>query len=216
MPQQRGAAALAPAAPLRAENCRWRRTAAAPSLRRRFGCTLAPDRPVVCRPDARRSDEPLGIFALLLAAWFGWRQRRAVKPGAAGVAAAIGAVVCLALAAPPPPLRCMRRHGSACFRWRSVSGAPRGVAALMFLSLPLVASLHPTSATRCAPLRRRAAALLRLTRIGVSASGAVLDWRGTSVAVDAPCSGVRMLWSASPSPPPSPLARDSASPKRCS
>lgn len=77
------------------------------------------------------------------------------------------------------------------FRWRnSVSQA-----ALLGLSLPVVATVQFYLGF---PLRVLAAEVsvlvLRVLRFAVTREGTLLHWRGETILVDAPCSGVRMLW----------------------
>jgi exosortase/archaeosortase family protein len=67
--------------------------------------------------------------------------------------------------------------------------------AMLPLSLPVVATLQfylgfPLRVATAAA----AAALVRMTGFPVVREGTALDWGGTLVLVDAPCSGVRMLW----------------------
>lgn len=147
------------------------------------------------------SDDPLGVFALLTAAAFlprtGWRTP--VAPGAAlgatlclaayvagfdhlpALGRAILAVLAIALVLPRDPVRPF---------------LPR--AALLLLSLPVIATLqfylgYPLRAatTWCA------AGVLTLGGLPVSAHGTVLAWAGEEILVDAPCSGIRMLWTTS-------------------
>lgn len=150
---------------------------------------------------ADRSDEPLGVLALLTAVAFlprrGWREAlggRAVAGAAAALAVYIvvfdhvpalvrGALAVLALACVLP-------------RDRTRPWLPR--IALLLLSLPLIATLQfylgfPLRAltTWCA------AHLLALGGHAVEAQGTVLRWAGEEILVDAPCSGIRMLWTAS-------------------
>ncbi len=72
-----------------------------------------------------------------------------------------------------------------------------GLAALALLALPLLPILRFHLGF---PLRvvaaSLAAALLRLEGLAVARVGTALDWNGTLVGVDAPCSGIRMLWAA--------------------
>ena len=70
-----------------------------------------------------------------------------------------------------------------------------GIWGLLLLSLPVMDSLqffvgYPLRALVAA----LAAALLRLGGLAVAPQGAALRWGETLVAVDAPCSGIRMLW----------------------
>ena len=74
--------------------------------------------------------------------------------------------------------------------------SPRlGVCGLLALSLPVIPSLqfylgYPMRAL----LAGVAAPLLRLSGFAVAREGACLDWAGRLIWVDAPCGGIRMLW----------------------
>ena len=69
--------------------------------------------------------------------------------------------------------------------------------ALLMLALPLTATWQFYLGY---PLRVAAgalsAAMLQLNGIAVVREGALLDWSGRIVSIDAPCSGVKMLWAA--------------------
>jgi exosortase/archaeosortase family protein len=71
-----------------------------------------------------------------------------------------------------------------------------GVLGLLLLALPLISSLQFFCGY---PLRfltaALAAQLIQLTGFDVSATGTILSWLGEFIVVDAPCSGIRMLWS---------------------
>lgn len=70
-----------------------------------------------------------------------------------------------------------------------------GLLGLLYLSLPVIPSLQFYGGY---PLRVFVAAatapLLRLGGFNVVREGACLDWGGQLIWIDAPCSGVRMLW----------------------
>jgi exosortase/archaeosortase family protein len=70
-----------------------------------------------------------------------------------------------------------------------------GVLGLLYLSLPLMPSLQFYGGY---PLRILVAAvtapILRLAGFAVVQQGACLDWAGHQIWIDAPCSGIRMLW----------------------
>src|SRR5262245_27212827 len=70
-----------------------------------------------------------------------------------------------------------------------------GLLGLLTLSLPLIASLQYFLGY---PLRllvaMLAAPLLRLNGFAVLREGTALTWAGNPVEIDAPCSGVKMLW----------------------
>ena len=72
-----------------------------------------------------------------------------------------------------------------------------GVAGLLLLALPVIPSLQFVLGY---PLRVAvgclAAPLLNLSGFAVVREGAGLNWGGELIAIDAPCSGVRMLWAA--------------------
>ncbi|MBE2213682.1 MAG: archaeosortase/exosortase family protein [Opitutaceae bacterium] len=144
------------------------------------------------------SDEPLGLIALLTAAAFlprrGWR-------GPIGTRALIGAIAALAFHLVgfehlPALVRAALAVGAiVCVLPRDPARSPLPLIALLLLSLPLIATLqfylgYPLRAvtTWCA------AHLLALGGQAVAAHGTVLQWAGEEVLVDAPCSGIRMLW----------------------
>lgn len=102
---------------------------------------------------------------------------------AAGVAPIVAALLAaLALAALASAWRLGRRMDAA-------------LLALCVLSLPIAASLQ----FYCGyPLRILAGsltvAMLRMNGIAVAREGAMLAWNDQLIAIDAPCSGVKMLW----------------------
>jgi exosortase/archaeosortase family protein len=70
-----------------------------------------------------------------------------------------------------------------------------GVWGLLLLALPVVASLQfylgfPMRAV----VARLAAPMLQLNGFAVTPEGASLNWNGDLILIDAPCSGVKMLW----------------------
>jgi exosortase/archaeosortase family protein len=72
---------------------------------------------------------------------------------------------------------------------------PLALWGLLLLSLPLIASFNFYFGY---PLRALAgsatAALLQMNGFSVVREGTLLTWNGNTIAVDAPCSGVKMLW----------------------
>jgi len=143
------------------------------------------------------SDEPWGLAALAAALWFAPRRGWA-EPLSTGrlltFCALIGGYV--ATYALLPPL------GHALFFVTMLSVAlsrrdkfPLAWWALLVLSLPLVATLQFYLGY---PLRLAATAcclpLLWLGGLHVTAEGTALHWAGETVIVDAPCSGIQMLW----------------------
>ena len=81
---------------------------------------------------------------------------------------------------------------SACLLGRRLDPA---LAALCLLALPVAASLQFYFGY---PLRvvagTMSAALLRMQGLAVVREGALLAWNGQLIAIDAPCSGFKMLW----------------------
>jgi len=147
------------------------------------------------------SDEPLGPLALGLALWlvFGRRHSFRAEPSPAPLLAAALLTLAQALAVDLPPLARgllgMTALGCylAAYLPRPATAAP--LWALLALSLPLVASLQFYAGY---PLRlfaaEGAALLLRAGGWPVLAEGAGLRAGGQLVLVDAPCSGIHMLW----------------------
>lgn len=70
-----------------------------------------------------------------------------------------------------------------------------GLAGLLLLSLPVISSMQFYLGY---PLRllvaRLAVPLLQMNGLDVSYAGTCLSWNGSLISIDAPCSGIRMLW----------------------
>lgn len=150
------------------------------------------------------SDEPWGIAALVAALLLTWPKRDALILrtddrllwAAALLTFAYAAAVLFAL----PLVRAALAMAALACSWVSIAGlrsklAP--VVALFALSLPVIASLqfflgYPLRAITTAG----SALTLGLVGFDVERSGTALLWQGHTVLVDAPCSGVRMLWTA--------------------
>jgi exosortase len=83
----------------------------------------------------------------------------------------------------------------ATLRWQRNSSRPWLGLALLLLGVPALSQVEELIG---APLRltvaEAAAALLRSSGLSVEAEGTRLAWAGGAVDVDAPCSGLRMLW----------------------
>jgi len=150
------------------------------------------------------SDEPWALVALLAAvalSWprdgFKWNPRDPLLLGAAAC------TLLYAVLAPfaPPLLRALAAMAALGCSWISVSGARNrwpAVLCLLVLSVPVIASLQFYAGY---PLRTLTASgatwLLNLLGIDATRSGTSMVAYGRTVLVDAPCSGVRMLWTAS-------------------
>ncbi|HEX6398069.1 MAG TPA: archaeosortase/exosortase family protein [Steroidobacteraceae bacterium] len=150
------------------------------------------------------SDEPWALVALLAAvalSWpregFRWNPRDPLLLGAAAF------TLLYALLAPfaPPLLRALAAMAALGCSWVSVSGARDkwpAVSCLLVLSVPVIASLQFYAGY---PMRTVTAGgatwLLNLLGMDAVRSGTSMVAYGRTVLVDAPCSGVRMLWTAS-------------------
>lgn len=142
------------------------------------------------------SDEPWGLVALAAAVLFAPRNALA-EPLAGGKTW----LLCLIVAAYAasysfvPPLGHALLFVTAIGLAVSRRDFPLAWWALLVLSLPIIASLqfylgYPlrlATTALCVPL-------LRLGGLHVIAEGTALHWAGETVIVDAPCSGIHMLW----------------------
>ncbi len=151
-----------------------------------------------------RCDEPWGILALLSAAAFLLPHARsaALEPDRSCPSLLPAALLTLLYAALfpvlPPLIRAwlavtaLTASLSSCLLGRRFHA---GLWGLLTLSLPVMLSFEFYAGY---PLRvlttRLAAILVTLTGITAHAAGAALEWSGGLVSVDAPCAGIRMLW----------------------
>jgi exosortase/archaeosortase family protein len=150
------------------------------------------------------SDDPLGLAALALLAFVLWRlaSRLRVSPHTGWLAAAAATAVA-ANVAPlvlPPlvgALLAALALAAGLMAWLPANAARAPLAGLLLLALPLVASLQYYGGY---PLRVLTAQLsawgLQLAGIAAERTGASMLVRGQLVIVDAPCSGVQMVWMA--------------------
>ena len=141
------------------------------------------------------ADEPWGVLALaaaILFCVFGWKQE--VRPWRFLFAGAC-LILALGLAAWLTPLlvSLLLFLALACLLvdrrcWLGHSG-------LFVLALPLISSLQFYGGY---PLRwlvgKLSAGLLAMLGHAVEVQGTVMKWRGEMIVIDAPCSGVQMLW----------------------
>lgn len=142
------------------------------------------------------SDEPWGLAALaaalLLAPRNGWTE-----PLASGRMRAVCALLLGYATTFPwlPPLGHALVFVTGLALAVAKQGFPLAWWALLVLSLPLIATLqfylgYPlrlATTALCVPL-------LRLGGLHVAAESTTLHWAGETVIVDAPCSGIHMLW----------------------
>lgn len=148
------------------------------------------------------SDDPLGLAALaaagLLIAWTAPRLRVAPHTGWLAAAGAATVAANVALFAWPPLMAGLIAAfalAAGVIAWWPPAAPRLPVSGLLVLALPLVASLQYYGGY---PLRVLTAQLsawaLQATGIAAEPSGASMLVRGQLVIVDAPCSGVQMVW----------------------
>ncbi len=148
------------------------------------------------------SDEPWGLFALGAVLWLLWAERstlrREPRPVAlvgAGLLTVLSAVSSLWL---PPLPRSVLAVAALGLTLAAIRDHPRRLLPLfilLLLSLPVVSSLqfylgYPLRALTAWASRE----LLAVIGIEGARTGTALTWMGRTVLVDAPCSGIRMLW----------------------
>ncbi|AEG91115.1 exosortase Q [Ramlibacter tataouinensis] len=147
------------------------------------------------------SDDPLGLLALAALAVLAWRSRHRLRaaPRLGWLLAALGCVL-LATAGqgllPPLALALASLLGLAAGLAAFLPpGTPRApVTGLAVLSLPLLASLQFYAGYPLRVLTAEASRWLLGLVFRVEREGATLWVEGRRVIVDAPCSGVQMVW----------------------
>jgi exosortase/archaeosortase family protein len=146
------------------------------------------------------SDEPWGIVALATAIMFLMRQGKPgeVKVLTLGCASALVTLYALGFPFLPALVRgilavlTLSCTLSAFYLGRSLH---LGILGLLLLSLPLIASLQFYLGYPVRFLTAEIAArIISLTGHAVIAEGTCLRWLGDLISVDAPCSGIKMLW----------------------
>lgn len=146
------------------------------------------------------SNDPWGLLALVTAAFVLWRAPPAAPLRQPFMLPSIFLLLyCLAtVAGLPMALRAMAvalAMTAMASAWRLGRRLDLPLLALALLALPLTASLQ----FYCGyPLRVLAGwlavGLLKSNGLAVLLDGAVFLWDGRQIAIDAPCSGLRMLW----------------------
>jgi exosortase/archaeosortase family protein len=141
------------------------------------------------------NDERLGLAVLVVALVLGWRDRAQVRTTLSGAVLGLGLLICSGLLQGQVPPMIAAGVGIAAVA--SYGGLWRmpGVVGLLFLSLPVVASLqfyfgYPLQLVTA----MSADFILSAGGIGVDRVGVQLFTNGTTVGVEPACSGVKMLW----------------------
>ena len=148
------------------------------------------------------SDDPLGLAALamlsLVLVRLAPRLRAAPRPGWFAASAVMTAAATFSLWALPPlaaAVLAVAALSLAFAAWRPDDAPWLPFAGLALLALPLVASLQFYAGY---PLRLLTAQLstwaLQLAGLEAARSGAAMTVQGQLVIVDAPCSGVQLVW----------------------
>ena len=145
------------------------------------------------------TDEAWGLLAFACAAFFLWKGKAA---GAARPGLLFPALLVLVYAASYPFLPPLLRAAVAVTALGCTAALLRlgrrfhpGTLGLLYLSLPVIPSLQFYGGYPLRTLVAGAAApLLRLGGFAVVQEGTCLNWAGRLIWVDAPCSGIRMLW----------------------
>jgi len=147
------------------------------------------------------SDDPLGVLALAALLGLAWTCRGALRaaPLLRWFAAALtGAVLATATQGGLPPLLCalfgLLAFGAALLAFLPSRIASAPVLGLSLLSLPLLASLQFYAGYPLRVVTAEASRWLLMPGFAVERAGASLQVDGRLVIVDAPCSGVQMLW----------------------
>jgi exosortase len=150
------------------------------------------------------ADEMWGLAALAAALGLLWRERKGVRPAPASALLWSAGSLTLLSAASAPWLHMLPRAvlGIAALGLTVAAtlDRPRPVLpiwGLLILSLPVVSSMQ-LQLYLGYPLRAFTAwasrGVLAVLGIEVAQTGTALTWMGQTVLVDAPCSGIRMLW----------------------
>lgn len=147
------------------------------------------------------SDEPWGILALITALFFvaGRGHGQELKAAHLGLSSIFTLAYALTFPVVPPLARAVLAVlaiGCTLSPARLGRSMHIGIIGLLLLSLPIIASLQFFLGY---PVRLLtaiiSAKLVGLTGYDVAAQGTCLYWMGEVISVDAPCSGIRMLWS---------------------
>lgn len=141
------------------------------------------------------ADEKWGALALVVVAAVVWTRRQVAPPPLVGLTLIVVAYAGTYAFLPPLGRAMLAVLAAALAIARSCRGPHLALGGLLLLCLPVEATLQYVLGY---PLRYAvaAASALLLSGFGVVAQGTTLHWAGETVLVDAPCSGLRMLWTA--------------------
>lgn len=148
------------------------------------------------------SDEPWGILALITAIFFLIRKGEITKKVnhiPLIFSCTLVCIYCILYTSLPPLVRAVLAILSVSCTLSSFylgKNLRLSILGLLILSLPIIASLQFYAGYPVRFLTSNiASALISATGYEVQAQGTILHWMGEVVAVDAPCSGIKMLWS---------------------
>jgi len=150
------------------------------------------------------SDDPLGLVAAaVLLAWLAWHageMRGSPRPAWWIASGVLTALATLSLAVAPPLAGALLAVAALACSGRAFAPSGRAtlpLAGLAVLSLPVISSLQFYAGF---PLRLVTAQcstwLLQLAGLAAERSGTAMQVEGRLIIVDAPCSGVQMVWMA--------------------
>lgn len=152
------------------------------------------------RGSADGSNDPWGLLALATAVGVLWRAPAAPAPRRPWLLPSLALAACAGatLAGLPMALRALCTAlalVALASAWRLGRHLDLPLLGLALLALPLTATVQFYAGY---PLRvfagQLAVVLLQNNGLAVALDGAVLLWSGRQIAIDAPCSGIRMLW----------------------
>lgn len=148
------------------------------------------------------SDEPWEIVSLLTAiAFVGQAPARASARPGLGLSLALLLLYATSFGWLPPLLRATLAFSAIAATLSALRFGTRlhlPLWGLLLLSLPLIASLNFYLGYPLRVLTGTATVMLLQTNVfAVVRDGALLLWSGQSIAIDAPCSGIKMLWTGS-------------------
>lgn len=146
------------------------------------------------------STDPWELISLATAAAWIWQNGSAGRPSRINLAAPIALLLLYALSHQALPHLC-RAIVAILIVGACINAAyfdqrmPLALWGLLLLSLPLIASFNFYLGYPLRVLTGSATAgLLQMNGFAVAREGTMLVWNANSIAVDAPCSGIKMLW----------------------